>query len=453
MGTSLQRVVWSEGMLMTPQHFQHQDRYHEALLDARLRWLSPDTVGVAEFLLDELALSEGRIALTRFHGVLPGGTVLRMHEGVAELPPPRSVGERPRAGDALAIYLGLARARTGGGTYARTAAESKRARYLMQSHLVADAVSAAEETSIELAHRNAVILLGEEADDDYDAIKLAEVVRTADGALRYADGYVPTCLRLRASSALVDLVRRVRAACIARLESLSAALRQRDASNEFASDEVTRYLALHAISGVLPLLTQQLDDRDVSPRAVYTTLLGFAGQLSAFDVMDDPSVVPPYRPDDLRGTFEALATRILGLLEAAVASKVVTISLDARVDGMHLARLPEGSPVAAGARYFLAIEAELGEAGVYDLVPRIGKIASWIEIPRYLEGAASAVPLTACLRPPRALPLRAGKVYFAIDDACAAWHSIVRERALAVHLPPPFEPRSTKVALFIIPEG
>ena len=28
-----QRVVWSEGMLVSPQHFQQQDLYHEALLD------------------------------------------------------------------------------------------------------------------------------------------------------------------------------------------------------------------------------------------------------------------------------------------------------------------------------------------------------------------------------------------------------------------------------------
>ena len=32
----LQRIVWSEGMLMSPQHFQQQDAYHEGLLHERV---------------------------------------------------------------------------------------------------------------------------------------------------------------------------------------------------------------------------------------------------------------------------------------------------------------------------------------------------------------------------------------------------------------------------------
>ena len=30
------RVIWSEGLLMTPQHMQHLDRFHEERLNARL---------------------------------------------------------------------------------------------------------------------------------------------------------------------------------------------------------------------------------------------------------------------------------------------------------------------------------------------------------------------------------------------------------------------------------
>ena len=36
-----QRVVWTEGMFMAPQHMQQLDIYHERLLDRRLRAVSP----------------------------------------------------------------------------------------------------------------------------------------------------------------------------------------------------------------------------------------------------------------------------------------------------------------------------------------------------------------------------------------------------------------------------
>ena len=42
----LQRVVWSEGMLVSPQHMQQQDLYHERLLDERIAALSPYRWGV-----------------------------------------------------------------------------------------------------------------------------------------------------------------------------------------------------------------------------------------------------------------------------------------------------------------------------------------------------------------------------------------------------------------------
>ena len=41
-----QRVVWSEGMLVSPQHLQQQDLYHERLLDERIAALSPYRWGV-----------------------------------------------------------------------------------------------------------------------------------------------------------------------------------------------------------------------------------------------------------------------------------------------------------------------------------------------------------------------------------------------------------------------
>ncbi len=55
-----QRIVWSEGMLISPQHLQQQDRYHEALLGERLRALSPHAWGVVELALDERALERCR---------------------------------------------------------------------------------------------------------------------------------------------------------------------------------------------------------------------------------------------------------------------------------------------------------------------------------------------------------------------------------------------------------
>ena len=40
-----QKVVWSEGLLMSPQHLQQQDLFHEALLSDRLDAIAPVQLG------------------------------------------------------------------------------------------------------------------------------------------------------------------------------------------------------------------------------------------------------------------------------------------------------------------------------------------------------------------------------------------------------------------------
>jgi type VI secretion system protein ImpJ len=202
---------------------------------------------------------------------------------------------------------------------------------------------------------------------------------------------------------------------------------------------------------VIPLLTQLLARADAPPHALFLTLAQFAGQLAAFAAEDEAVTCPAYDPGDLRATFDGLFAALRTLLDVAVARRVTTMALDARVDGMHLTRIADARTLADGGRFLLAVQSDLTDAGVYELVPRVGKVASWAEIPRYLEAAASAVPIDACLRPPREVPLRAGKYHFVLDAESPAWQAVVRERALAVHLPPPFDPRTTRVELIVIP--
>jgi len=67
------RPVWSEGMLLSPQHLQSLDRHHEALVAARVGAVSPDDWGVLSLEIDGSALAAGQVRVVRFAGVLPDG--------------------------------------------------------------------------------------------------------------------------------------------------------------------------------------------------------------------------------------------------------------------------------------------------------------------------------------------------------------------------------------------
>jgi len=88
----LQRVVWSEGMLVSPQHLQQADLYHERLLDCRLAATSPLGWGVTAVEIDGGALAADQLVVNRFAGVLPDGLPLDFKAGDPEAPAARPIG-------------------------------------------------------------------------------------------------------------------------------------------------------------------------------------------------------------------------------------------------------------------------------------------------------------------------------------------------------------------------
>src|SRR4051794_21241784 len=87
-----QRVVWSEGMLVSPQHLQQQDLYHERLLDERIAALTPYRWGVVSVEVDPGSLGADQLRITRFVGILPDGLYLAFEGGDHECPPARPIG-------------------------------------------------------------------------------------------------------------------------------------------------------------------------------------------------------------------------------------------------------------------------------------------------------------------------------------------------------------------------
>src|SRR5262250_555408 len=68
------RVIWSEGTFLQPQHLQQHDRYLEAYVELRTRALRPYSWGFLELDLDETLLELGKLAVRSVRGALPDGT-------------------------------------------------------------------------------------------------------------------------------------------------------------------------------------------------------------------------------------------------------------------------------------------------------------------------------------------------------------------------------------------
>lgn len=72
------KVVWTEGMFLQPQHFQQHDRFLANQMQAKVASMSPYHWGFADLQIDEAALAMGKLALVSARGVLPDGTAFSM---------------------------------------------------------------------------------------------------------------------------------------------------------------------------------------------------------------------------------------------------------------------------------------------------------------------------------------------------------------------------------------
>lgn len=453
---TLERVLWSEGMFLAPQHLQQLDRYHEAVVSARLAAMSGASWGVTLCDLDMAALAGGLVAFERFEGVLPDGTPLSFDRGQSADSAPES---RPVEGAfgstqrTLEVFVGLRREREGTPSVAGEdlgAAQRGRTRFSVVRRKVSDvSASQSDEVEVPFAQKNVVILFGGEPRDDYDVIKVFEIERGPSGALRPVPTYVPPCPFIRASPFIMKGVDEVIATISARQRTLAGERRQREAGTvEFQGRDITRFLQLHTLNSFIPLLKHMVSAEQVATDQAFLILLQLAGELSTFSGDVDPATLPDFQYRDLTTCFGEIFAVLRNLLKVTVRSACFTVALE-NLGGKLVGRLSQEALNCT--RFVLSVKSEMPSDQTARQVPLIAKIASTGEIDKLLKAATPGVRLSYAPDPPPEIPARPDAVYFSLTSADPNWNAVLRDRAIVICLPRPFNPGLAIVELFAIP--
>ena len=76
-------LQWSEGMMLSPQHFQQNDIYWQQQLRHLMAQLQPYYWGVLDIAIDEALLRDGKVRIDRLRCVMPDGLVVQ-HEAATQ---------------------------------------------------------------------------------------------------------------------------------------------------------------------------------------------------------------------------------------------------------------------------------------------------------------------------------------------------------------------------------
>jgi len=444
-----QRVVWTEGLFMTPQHLQAQDRYHEAYVTARVAALTPYDWGVLEIELDSEALSSGQLQLIRFSGLLADGLALAFEKGEAEAPTARSVEAHfPSQQRSIEVFLAVRREREG-----QDGADPSTSRFQVSPRPVADLQAATSVVSVAFARPNVQLLFGSENREDFETLKVAELVRDPSGGFALNADYVPPCLRVGAAPFIIAGLRQLLRVVLGKQRELSDSRKQRDAASaEFSASDVTRYLQLNTLNGLIPVLAYLVDAADLPPLQAYLTLIQAVGQLCTFGAGGDPTQMPRFQYAQLGAVFGQLFERAQALLRSVAIQQCIPVPLEARPGGLLTGKLDDERLRSCG-QFILTVRGPQSEQQVAELFPKLSKIASASEVQGLIQASAPGVPVSVVFRPPPEVAIKPGTVYFAISTQDGYWKNAIRDRSVAIYVPQALEPSRVQVELLGIPSA
>ncbi len=437
------KILWYEGMNLEPQHFQQWDRFIENKVSFRISSINANDWGLTAISIDEDALTNGNFKILTCKGVMPDGLSFQLPE-MDSLPPSRAFVEQfGSTQQNMGVYLAISSERSGGQNYSLDDSGNKRnTRFYLDQISINDENTGSGEREIGIARANFKIMFESESIEDLSAIKIAEIVRSAEGEFGLSKEYIAPCLSLNASDNLEAILRRLFELLIARSNALRKRRRQLpDGNLEMTPTDMPIFWLLFTANTYIPLLNQFLSDGSVHPAQVYHALLSLTGQLTTFSTDDNivPQEFPLYDHMDSAKGFLKIEKYLMQLLgDITPAKNYLSIELDKKGETIFVGQVKDSS-IMKEYRFFLICSSETSDENLINDLPAKLRVASPEMIKQILSSATPALPIKYIPRPPAGVPVRPQSYYFRLEKDEKFWKPIEKSQAIVIYKPSEFK--------------
>jgi len=430
----MQPVLWTKGVLLSPQHFQTQDRFLEDLLEFQLSTLAFCPWGFQHLEIDREALAGGTFALARASGILPDGLLFDMPLSDPTPPPKQLEGAFGPDQRTLDVYLAIPEYRYGGHNVSG-AQRDRDTRYRAEELLRRDETTGRAERPIQVARKNVRILLEGESSEGSTMLRAARLTRSPTGEYQLDSHFIPPLIDIAASDYVMAIARRLIEILSAKSSHLSGMRRQKNQSlADFGIADVASFWLLYTINSYLPAFRHVYETRRGHPAALFETMLGLAGALTTFSMRILPRDLPSYEHDDLTTCFARLDEQLRELLETVVPASTVSIPMQLVQPSVYAAALDQDKYLAAP-QLFLALSASGRAADVVKRVPHLVKVSAAGQLDHLIRQALAGIALTYVPTPPSTIPVKLNHHYFVLQKAGPEWDAVSRARNIAAYVP------------------
>jgi type VI secretion system protein ImpJ len=425
----INKVVWSEGMFLRPQHFQQQERYIESYVQRCAVSSTGFFWGFSALEIDANALKLGMVVVQQAKGVMPDGTPFDLNEDKIQ---PLAFDFPPNA-KGVKVCLVLPPAREGAENVIYDEKDTSTARFKAVAFKTGDGNEAgAEEAEIQVGQPRFRLELETNVAPGWTAMGMLRVVeRQANNDLRIDPDYIPATLHCGAEKNLSGFVKELSALLKQRGETLAGRL---SAGGHGGISEVGDFLLLTFINRWHPLILHLASINLLHPERLYADLICLGGELGSFSAADRRAPkYPIYVHDDLKATFKPLMDDLRKALAIVLDQTVIRIELETRKFGVRTAVVPDRS-LLSQASFVLAMNANMPPEKIQAQFPAQTKIGPVEKIRDLINLHLPGVPLRSLPVAPRELPFHAGFSYFEIDTRHELWQDMEKSAAMALHI-------------------
>ncbi len=404
------KVVWQEGMLLRPQHFQQSDRYYDHQLKARTRLLDSYAWGFFGLEIDRQFLNMGKLVLSQASGILPDGSLFEIggeREPLA-LDVPPNTSNTP-------VYLALPLATGNHIESRRPEQRDVLARYTACDEEVADSNAGDGGSSqVSTARPDFRLLLGErQSDQAFVRLKLCDILDTTpDGVIALDGEFIPTFIDFQASSYLLSCLKEVIGMLAHRGDILAERIR---ATGKVGGAEVGDFMMLQLINRHEPVLRHYLGLERVHPEQIYRELLGLLGELATFSGESKrPRLDGRYQHGDQGLSFRKLMDAIRQVLSMVLEQHAIELALQQRQYGIRVSPLHDHKLLGTST-FVLAASAQCDSEELRSRLPAHLKVGPVERIRQLVNLHLPGIRIKPLPVAPRQIPFHAGKTYFALE--------------------------------------
>jgi type VI secretion system protein ImpJ len=426
---SFNRVVWSEGLFLRPQHFQQQDRYMERFVETRCHGLIPHAWGCTEVELERDLLGIGKFGIRRAAGVFPDGTPFRLPDD-DPLPPPLEVAMQAR--DQI-VYLALPLRRTGEAEFERGGTTEGLARHQIREWDARDTTTGSGDAAVvEVGALSTRLLLASQLTDAYATIPIAHIAEVqSDKRVLLDDSFMPTVLHVRAAPRLSTFATELLGLLHQRGDALGGRVA---ATGRGAAAEFAEFLMLQAINRYEPLLAHYAGTGGVHPEQFYELCVSIAGEMATFTtIAKRPPAFPGYRHDRLRESFAPVIVALRSAFAAEMVQVAIPIPIETKKYGISVALVSERA-LYSSAVFVLAARADVPSEELRRSFPSQLKVGPVERIADLVRLGLPGVPVLPLPVAPRQIPFHAGSAYFELDQSSDLWEQLKSSGGVALHV-------------------